>query len=181
MKLSKGHKVSTNFVIDDQLTSLDQLYKLHLNKQSVYHKLWGIKPAAVLLRMTGLVIAEAISSGLLYTIVKADHIGTGNKPKWLQSTKSYMTVVEQFNGASNVTHLNVYANGDDIEAVCAIHGFPEMFTFRKPVTEIIDIILKDYSLDMSTEFLTGKARVYALRMLYKNVRHLLIYPQPVQD
>lgn len=174
MKLSKGHKVSTNFVIDDQLTSLDQLYKLHLNKQSVYHKLWGIKPAAVLLRMTALVIAEAISSGMLYTIVKSDHIGTGNKPKWLQSGKgSYMSIVDRFNAAQNVTNLDVYTDGDDIVAECNIHGFPERFVYIKPAKEIVDIIIEKYSLDHSIESLTDKARQYALKKLYMSVRHLL--------
>lgn len=63
-------QISKNFIKGDPIRSADQLIKLSYDKKSIYHYVYGIKPAAVIINMSFYQVIRMIEENKLYTIVK---------------------------------------------------------------------------------------------------------------
>jgi len=63
-------RVSKNLERGVLITKLDQLVDLAKAKKSVYHNWWGLKPAAVIIRMQMYSVLHSIESENLFKVKK---------------------------------------------------------------------------------------------------------------
>jgi len=63
-------QISKNCIRGELITSLDCLYDLAANKESVYYDgCWGLRPAAVIIMMQFCQVSRAVKSGKLYKVI----------------------------------------------------------------------------------------------------------------
>lgn len=63
-------QISENFVKGVPITEPEELMMLAHEKKSVYHSVWGIKPAAVIINMNFSQVYRMIQEHRLYTTIK---------------------------------------------------------------------------------------------------------------
>lgn len=63
-------RVSKNCYKGDFVKSPNELMELAINKKSVYHPLWGVKPAAVIINMNFSIVMKCISKGSIFKVLK---------------------------------------------------------------------------------------------------------------
>jgi len=63
-------KISKNCFKGELITSLNDIYRLALEKKSIYYKNWGIKPAAVYLYIQVMIVMRLICGKKLFFVNK---------------------------------------------------------------------------------------------------------------
>ena len=63
-------KISKNLYKGELITCAEDIYRLALEKKSIYTLIWGVKPAAVLLSMQLRIIINLINSKQLWYAVR---------------------------------------------------------------------------------------------------------------
>jgi hypothetical protein len=80
----KEQKVSTNCTRGPIINNPLDLIALANQKRSVYHVLWGVKPASIFLSMQFLGVVSMVTHGYLYEIVKTP---PAPRKKWYKLTQ----------------------------------------------------------------------------------------------
>lgn len=68
--MKEAIQISKNFIKGHPINNSFDLIELAHNKQSVYHHVWGIKPASVIINMTFSVVQKVLSQDQLFTTIK---------------------------------------------------------------------------------------------------------------
>ena len=63
-------KISKNCYKGELITNSNEIYRLAIEKKSVYTPNWGIKPAAILLSMQFIIIMRLINNKQLWYVMR---------------------------------------------------------------------------------------------------------------
>lgn len=70
LKIKTMEKVSKNCYKGELITNPNEIYRLAIEKKSIYTPNWGVKPAAILLSMQFMIITRLINDKKLWSVLK---------------------------------------------------------------------------------------------------------------
>lgn len=77
--MEKAIQISENFIKGKPVYSANELLKLAYSKKSVYHSVWGIKPASVIINMNFVIVNRLIYENKLFNTIKLIKLKTNKK------------------------------------------------------------------------------------------------------